>query len=252
MRTSRLSFGVLAVVALLVSSIAPAGSQPATPTAGDLVVLGPDELYAGATRGEWDARWWQYTLSFPLDEGPAFDVWGEQCGLGQNGPVFFLPARLTQRPVTYTCAIPAGMAIYVPLATAECSTVEPPPYFGRNEEELRACAVEAMEQLVDVKAYVDRQPIPDIASYATTSPLFTLHLPENNFLSAPTGVAKAVSSTYGFLIAPPPPGEYRVAMSVKFPQGPTTFFVDFWEIRFVVEAPQVVEPGATPGATPMV
>ena len=35
----------------------------------------------------------------------------------------------------------------VPAGGVECSTAEPPPFFGRDEEELRACAETAAEQI---------------------------------------------------------------------------------------------------------
>ena len=33
---------------------------------------------------------------------------------------------------------------FVPLLGSECSTVEPPPFFGRDESELRRCATAAV------------------------------------------------------------------------------------------------------------
>lgn len=238
---------ILAVLVLLTSTMPHLLAQEATPEAVGLRVLPPEESYAGATRGEWDARWWQYTLSFPEGEGPGVDVYGDQCGIGQEGPVFLLPPRHLRRSLTYTCTIPAGMAIYVPLGTAKCSTVEPTPSFGANEEELRDCAMALTEQFADVDAYIDRQPIPDIERYATTSPPFSLDLPENNILGVPSGDALAVSSTYGFIIAPPPPGAYEITMWVKIPEGPSALVAEFLAVRIIVEP---VGPGAPPMATP--
>jgi hypothetical protein len=241
---------ILALLVLLMGTLPSLSAQETTPGAGALRILPPDETYAGATRGEWDARWWQYTASFPMDEGPGVDVYGDQCGVGQQGPVFLLPPRHMRRSITYTCAVPAGMAIYVPLGTTTCTNVEPPPFFGEDEEALRACAVGLTEQFADVDAYLDRQPIPDIERYATTSPLFTLDLPENNVYGVPPGDALAVSSTYGFIIEPPLPGTYEITMSVKIPHGSSALVVDFLAVRVVVEAPGVPEPGGSPVATP--
>jgi hypothetical protein len=48
-------------------------------------------------------------------------------------------------------------------------------------------------------------------------------------------------------VAPPPPGEYDLAVSVTFATDNMAFD---GTARLVVEAPQVIEPAATPAATP--
>jgi hypothetical protein len=39
-----------------------------------------------------------------------------------------------------SCTVKPGTKVFVAASSWECSTVEPPPSFGRNEAELRACA----------------------------------------------------------------------------------------------------------------
>ena len=73
-------------------------SDATAPDGGGVEILPPDELWAGATRGEWDARWWQWAVSMPEEVNPGFDVTGERCGYGQFGPVFFVPAAFTGEP----------------------------------------------------------------------------------------------------------------------------------------------------------
>ena len=53
------------------------------------------------------------------------------------GPVFFVIGEVVTGEKR-TCAVAEEIAIYVVVATVECPTVEPPPFFGRTEEELRA------------------------------------------------------------------------------------------------------------------
>ena len=79
-------------------------------------ILPPDEPWAGLTRGEWAARWWQWLWSMPEDVNPNFDTTGERCGYGQSGPVFLLPGawgfdQPEKREIT--CVVPEGVAIYV-------------------------------------------------------------------------------------------------------------------------------------------
>ena len=95
---SRLRFRGLLIAgssALLLSSLAltdmaVATTEPA-PEPGAVEILPPDESFAGATLGEWGARWWQWMVSLPEDIHPALDTTGERCGYGQHGPMFFLP-----------------------------------------------------------------------------------------------------------------------------------------------------------------
>ncbi len=128
----------------------------------------------------------------------------------------------------------------VAVANAECSTVEPPPWFGRNEDELRACATGWADGVTDLQAHVNGQDVADLDAYRMSSPLFTITLPEDNVLGVESGVAEAVSEGYSFIIAPPPPGRYEIEWSAQYPgeterRAPST-------VTVIVEAPQVIEP----------
>lgn len=251
MATFRSRLVLLAVVSLsfLVSLTAPVMAQEATPAADGITILPPDESYAGATRGEWDARWWQWAVSMPEENNPNFDPTGERCGYGQSGPVFLLPTSFTFEPFTITCVVPEGMAIFVSGGGTGCSTVEPPPFFGRNEQELRACTTANMDAIMEVQASVNGQEIPNFQAYRSSSPLFTLTFPEDNFYGVPAGVALSISEGYNFIITPPPPGEYEITVSALFEGEPEPFAAT---IRVIVEAPQIIEPQATPeGGTPV-
>lgn len=243
---------LLAVVSLfLVSGFAtPAIAQDATPAgAEEITILAPDESYAGATLGEWEARQWQWAVSMPPDVNPNTDPTGERCGYGQSGPVFFLPVNFTPEPANITCVVPEGRAIFVGVGGAECSSVEPPPFFGRDEEELRACAAAATDAITDMQASVNGDDVPDLETYRSSSPLFTLNFPAENVFGVPEGVALSVSDGYNFIIAPPPPGEYEIVVSTTFEEDTEPFTGTY---RVIVEAPQVIEPEATPeGGTPV-
>lgn len=172
---------VLLLVALILGSSAAAAAlaQEATPTAEGVTVLPPGELVGGATLGEWSARHWQWTASFPVKVSPGHDVTGTRCGYGQSGPVFFIPRNFPP------CTVPAGVALFVPIAGTECSTAEPPPYGGRDEAELRACAAADVDRYTGIVVRVDGQEVPDIQTYRVSSPLFTLALPDATCWACP-------------------------------------------------------------------
>ncbi len=247
----RRRFRRLFLVLLCLSAIAGGASrsvaQDATPAAGDVNVLPPDALVGGATLGEWSGRWWQWAVSIPEAANPNFDeTAGERCGYGQHGPVFFLPGSFTaDPPAVITCVVPTGTAVYAGIGGAECSTVEPPPYFGRDEAELAACAA-ANTGAMTVSATIDGQEVPDLDRYLSTSPIFTMNFPADNFFGVPAGPAQAVAVGYGVILAPLPPGEHVFAASADFGDGSAPLQAT---IRIVVQEPAVIEPVASPDAS---
>ncbi len=236
---------IIALVFVMAGPSAPVTAQEATPVPGEVTILGPDESFGDATLGEWNARWFQWAFSFPEDVNPNVDPGGDGCGYGQAGPVFFLPANFGPPGPTVTCVVPEGVAIYLPLGGANCSTVEPPPFFGRDENELRTCAATAVETdhpIADEAVRINGQEVPDLATYRSSSPLTPIVFAEDNIFGVPAGVALFVNDAYGFLLAPPAPGTYEIEVAFG-PDVVVTYQVS-------VEAAQIIEPEATPEGTP--
>ena len=234
-------------------------AQDATPVAGPTaegLALPPDAPAYGATLGEWGARHWQWLLSFPAPINPMLDETGERCGYGQSGPVFFLaggppthaedggtpPAETGVRE----CTVPAGAALLLPLFGAECSTVEPPPFFGRDEAELRAACKALMDPPATLMASVDGVPIPDLERYRVQTPLFRFSLPADNLLGVPPATAEAVADGYWLLLAPLPPGTHELRFGGSLPDVGVGAEATY---RLTVAEPTVAVPAeGTPGA----
>jgi hypothetical protein len=225
----------------VVSTTSDATSVATTPDAVAVEILPADESWGGATRGEWSARWWQWLYSMPEAVNPSFDITDERCGYGQSGPVFFLPGNWTGEVLEVTCVVAEGTAIYVWVSGAQCSTVEPPPFFGRTEDELRACATENADRLTNIELRINGHDVPDLEAYRDVAPLSTIVFAEDNFLGVPPGVAQAVSDDYSVMIAPPPPGEYEVTISSSYDNLPSNNRT----VTVIVEPSQVIEPTTT-------
>ncbi len=238
-RSKCVLLGAMAMLAGFVGSSLLA--QEATPTAGE-PVLAPDELVSGASLAEWSARHWQWTVSLPIPVNPGHDVTGVTCGYGQSGPVFFIPRNFPP------CTVPAGVALLVPIAGTVCSTAEPPPYAGRNDAELRACAAAEADRYTGIVVRIDGHVVPDIEAYRAASPRFSMPLPENNVLGVPAGIAYAVADGYQVMVAPLPAGEHEIMAHVEVTDG--TVLPDK-VMRLTVVEPLVGDPGATPAATPV-
>jgi len=155
-----------------------------------------------------------------------------------------VPANFGPPGPTVTCIVPEGVAIFLNLGGADCSTVEPPPFFGRDEDELRTCAATATNAypIATQTLIINGQEVPDLTSYRSSSPLTSIVFPEDNIFGVSAGTAHFVNDAYGFLIAPPAPGTYEVVLTAG-----TDVLVTY---QVSVQAPQIIEPEAAPGGSP--
>jgi hypothetical protein len=207
---------LLILAALVLALIIPAGLALASdPNPG---VAPPNSHPRGKSYGEWSAAWWQWFLSIPTSSHPGLDTTGQFCREGQSGNVFFLAANPATEPVP--CTIRTGTSIFLAIANAECSTVEPPPFFGSNETELRACAKCFADRIVpsSLQVTVDGQALGDLPRYRAESPLFSFAYPADNIFGIPGGPATgdAVSDGYWIYLNPLSAGEHTVSFSGSF------------------------------------
>ncbi len=152
-------------------------------------ILPPNASPYTHTYSEWAAKFWQWTLSLPADHHPLFDT--ADCSAGQSGKVWFIDGTLAptsgadgvyQGIVTRDCTVPAGKALFFPIITSECSTLEGN---GATDGELRDCAKWLQDHAVNLSCEIDGVPVRNLAAYRKQSPLFTYGpLPQNNVLQA--------------------------------------------------------------------
>jgi len=119
--------------------------------------------------------------------------------------------------VTIELTIPAGTALFLPIVNAECSMIEPDPFHGGDEEELRACANVHIDKTSGRFAVIDGVPVNNLDAYRVESPLFEFGpLPENNYLKflgvdAPAGATSpSVDAGVYLLLAPLRVGEHVI------------------------------------------
>ena len=123
---------------------------------------------------------------------------------------------------SFTCTGKPGTKVFVAAWSAECSTLEDPPFFGSNEAELRACAraVNAGVTTIDVVLDGTRVPVTEV-----TSGLLRLDLPADNIFGVPagTGLPPYLSVADGWVALLPPltPGTHTITLDVvgEFPPG---------------------------------
>ena len=210
MKRYRIHIVVLVTVILLVTTVSIASSR------GNLNprILPPNSRVQGLTYGEWSARWWQYVLSTPTPQNPLVGGTGNRCVFQRVGNVGLVAVDPTLvEPIQ--CEVPAGMTLYLDILSAECSTVEEEPFYGGNEEELRACALSFT--FTDLQASIDGVAVKNLDQYIHTSPLFEFTLPEDNILFTNELTGKSISNGAHLILAPLSPGEHAIYLHASVP-----------------------------------
>lgn len=208
----------------------------------------PGAYVSGASLDEWNARHWQWTLSFPVGASPNQDGSGALCMQGQSGDVVFVPRNLPP------CTVAEGSVVFIPVAGGECSSVEAAPFWGGDEESLQACAAQEAARYANIAVTVDGEVIPGVERYRSATGPFSVALPEHNVLGAPAGVAWVAADGYAVLLRPLSPGEHTIIVHTETADGivlpdkllTLTVVEPSWSNPAVHE---VATPKATPAAT---
>jgi len=204
---SAVALGLMLTVGLLGSSRnAQAGIVPA------------DEKFRGLSYGEWGARYWINLFAIPVvaDQHPYLQ------GGAYDGDKGMLYLAALPGGVTIPITVPAGTAIFCPVMNAECSVLEPDPFHGDNEAELRECANGHIDNTSGLFFEIDGVPVTNLDDYRVESPLFQFTLPANNLfayfgLDAPAGTTSlAVDAGVYVLLEPLSVGKHTIHVGGTF------------------------------------
>ena len=130
---------------------------------------------------------WTTILETPDADNPVTD--GDPCiQLGANIVAPFGGG------LEFTCVVKPGTRVFVAAYSAECSTVEDPPFHGDNEDELRSCARANVEDFEAVTATLDGRPI---ALTQVQTALLNFVLPPDNIFGLEAGTTGQSVGTGG-------------------------------------------------------
>jgi hypothetical protein len=122
---------------------------------------------------------WKKILETPTPQNP-FGGGSALCvDLGGVVAPFGAPGVASIR-----CTVKPGTKILVAAWSAECSTLEGPPFFGSDKATLRACARAVNAGITTVSVRLDGKPV---ALTKVSSPLQRLNLPPENIFGAVPG-----------------------------------------------------------------
>jgi hypothetical protein len=220
-RCSPLARVFLLVPILLTSQVARATGNP------NPGVIPPHARAHGLSYGEWGAQWWRWAYSFPAAQFPPSQSGEGDCSLGQSGSVWFLAGTTGQGPVTRSCTIPTGKALFFPIITYLNDYPCPDPNFqlppGQTLEEFLTEGAAAIIDLVtELEVVVDGQPLNELFSYRATSRLFTFTADPSLVAFDPcvTGTPQfGVTDGYWILMNPLPPGPHTIFFRGKIDFG---------------------------------
>lgn len=158
----------------------------------------------GATLG----ALWQNVLETPLPDS-VFGPDGDTC-VDLGGVV--APFTVVIGDPELTCTVKPGTKIFVAAWTSECSTLEPPPYFGADETELLACARAVDAGVSDIVVTLDGKPV---TVSEVESPLLHLDMPADNIFGADPGPALSLAHGWVALLRPMTPGVHEITLHVE-------------------------------------
>ncbi len=187
-------------------------------------------------------RWWQWAFSIntKIDTNPftEFDQDGCDVGLQDNGKLLFLVGtgrdEVTGDFPVHKCDVKKGTSILFPILNAECSNVEPEPFFGATEDDQRECANDFIDATDELFLKIDGHEVPNPEQYRIDSPAggFDFNAVENNPFGIPVGDGHAVSDGFWILLKNLKPGKHTIEFSGKadwsqfFPQSPQPFIFE--------------------------
>lgn len=183
-------------------------------------VADPGRAAFGRTYGQWASEWWKWALQFPASGNPLLDETGELCGLGDQGPVWFLAGNFGGTTVR-ECTAPAGKAFFFPLF----NVISFAPEYGVTVEQVRADANGDIEQDPDpfIACTVDGIPVDDPFAYRAQSPPGGFLLDDITLLADfgfdPGPRFPSIADGYWIMLNNLGPGEHEIRIQSAVPDA---------------------------------
>ena len=177
----------------------------------------------GISMDRWGELAWKWIFSQPAATNPLLDQTGVNCGVGQNGPVWFLPSIMpTSTPFTAerSCTIPRHKMLLVQTSTYINDFPCPDPAFHPAPgQSLYDFLLEGAAAFIDtvnlLEVSIDGVPQPDMLDYRYTSRnLFSIK-GDLSLQAAVDGCITgnyqpAITDGYLFMVKPLPPGQHTL------------------------------------------
>jgi len=163
----------------------------------------------GRQYSKWTEKWWQWAFWIPKNQNPIMDKTGENSGIGQSGPVWYLAGTTgnTSR-AKRNCVIPHGRSILFPIIVSQYSRSEKP---GMSDRELIRYISKDINQTSLLEAAVDEINLTDLSRFRIKSRrTFQLDMVKDNIWDVKSGTTKAVSDGFWVFLKPLTKGKHTI------------------------------------------
>jgi hypothetical protein len=183
-------------------------------------------VVAGKTTFEWIPEYWRYLFSLPVGTNPELNA-DADCGVGQSGPVFFLPG-FQARVFTRSCTIPAQTPVLYTFQSLFNDYPCPDPTFqpapGQTLEDFLAQGAKAFDDAItNMAVTIDGKGI-DADQYRYLTHLFTFTGDPSlvAFDSCVTGTQQVAVVDGWFVLLRLSPGDHTLVTTYVNPGGHPT------------------------------
>ena len=167
-----------------------------------------DEQPFGKSWEKWTIRWWQWFLSIPKENHPAYDDSGERWAINQEDHNVLFLTGTTGGKVERTITIPAGKAVLFPIINFTTSYSEDPGL--KTEAELISHAKSNIDDIVKKEVNIDGVSLIISEKHRVKSPPFDFSFPTNNIYGVKDGPTRGVGDGYWIFLTPLSQGKHSI------------------------------------------
>jgi len=168
----------------------------------------PESKPYGIIYADWIVKWWKWILSIPKERNPALDKIGNYVNEGQSDPKVMFLSGTFGGPVIRRCKVSSEKSILMPIINYECSFADEPSI--KSVEGLKSKCKSEIDDIKNISFSIDQFYLNDLAPYRILSPLFDVHLGENNILDVVQQRTLMISDGYWIFLKPLSVGRHRL------------------------------------------
>jgi hypothetical protein len=205
---------IILVVLMALLAILSSNGSIITASSNLGVYTNEDSPYGKPYR-EWIANWWEWWLGIP-NSVHLTDNYSDskRCSVMQNGSVWFLPDILVDvGKINYTCNVPSGKAILLPLTTSICERGGEGPL---TDSQLIECADNIVTPVENIDVRVDGNRV-DISKSFDKTNFFNVTFPQDPVRfwgDIIPGSYRGTATGYFLFLHDLPLGEHNIELKV--------------------------------------